>query len=148
MPQSISRVLVHIVFSTKQREPLIGDDIRPDLHAYLGGIIRNRKASLIVAGGIEDHMHLLVRLPMTIAIADLVRDVKANSSTWMRERIGSHFAWQAGYGAFSVGPPQEATVVSYIRNQREHHRATSFQDEYRSFMQRYGIEFDECFVWD
>lgn len=148
MPQSISRVLLHIVFSTKHREPLIRDDIRPDLHGYLGGIIRNRKGNLIIGGGIEDHIHLLVRLPMTIAIADLVRDVKANSSAWMRERVEGHFAWQAGYGAFSVGPTQEGSVAIYIRNQREHHRAATFQEEYRSFMQRYGIGFDERFVWD
>ena len=148
MPQSLTQLLVHVVFSTKDRAPLIADAWRPDLHAYIGGILRKRKCDLLAAGGIEDHIHLLVRMPTTISIADMIRDVKTNSSAWRHESGDGRFAWQSGYGVFSVSPESVAAVSAYIADQRDHHRKATFQDEYRSFLRTHGMEFDERYLWD
>lgn len=128
MPQSLSQLLVHVVFSTKDRAPVIYDEWRPDLHAYLGGILRKRKCDLLAAGGVEDHVHLLVRMATTISLADMIRDTKSNSSAWRRENGDLRFAWQSGYGAFSVSPTMVNSVKEYIANQREHHRTVTFQE--------------------
>ncbi|MCU0704403.1 MAG: IS200/IS605 family transposase [Fimbriiglobus sp.] len=148
MPQSLTRLLFHLVFSTKHREPIIQDVWRPDLHSYIGGIVRNRRGDLIAAGGIEDHIHLLVRIPPTICPADLIRDVKSNSTLWRRNQGDAGFGWQNGYGAFTVSPTMTETVIEYINTQREHHRTVTFREEYLAFMKRYGVEYDERYVWD
>jgi REP element-mobilizing transposase RayT len=143
MPQSLVRIYIHAVFSTKDRAPLISDEWQPDMHSYIGGILRNRKCHFIAAGGIEDHMHLLFRMPATAALSDMIRDVKSNSSAWRHENGDRRFAWQNGYGAFSVGPTQVPDVVEYIGKQRQHHAKVSFRDEYLAFLHKYQIEYDE-----
>ena len=148
MAQTLTRLLIHGVFSTKHREPRIEDRWRPDLQAIMGGILRNRRCDLIAAGGIEDHMHLLIRIPATLAVADMMRDVKAHSSAWRHEIGDSKFAWQSGYGAFSVGPAMADTVAAYIADQREHHREVSFQEEFLSFLKTYKMEYDERYLWE
>ncbi len=148
MAQTLTRLLIHGVFSTKHREPRIDEGWRHDLHSVIGGILRNRHCDLIAAGGVEDHMHLLVRIPATLTVADMMRDVKAHSSAWRHGVGDSRFAWQSGYGAFSVGPTMVETVVAYIANQREHHRKMSFQEEFLSFLKTYEMEYDERYLWD
>ena len=148
MAQTLTRLHIHAVFSTKHRAPLIDGRWREDLHSVMGGILRNRRCDLIAAGGIVDHMHLLVRIPATLAVADMIRDVKAHSSAWRHEGGDSQFAWQSGYGAFSVSPTMVDTVVEYIANQREHHRTTTFQEEFLKFLKTYEMEFDERYLWD
>jgi REP element-mobilizing transposase RayT len=145
--QTYTRLLFHLVFSTKNREPLIEDAWRPELHSYIGGILRNRKADLLAAGGIPDHMHLLVRSPADWAVSDLVRDIKAVSSRWRRDLGDRGFAWQNGYGAFTVSASMAATVTDYINNQPEHHRKQSFREEFVEFLRRHGIEYDEKYLW-
>ena len=148
MPQSLSKVLVHLIFSTKHREPLIGSQIRPRLHAYLVGILDNLKSPSLQAGGVADHVHILFALARTISQADLVEEVKKGSSKWMKTEGVPTFSWQAGYGAFSVGESQADTVIRYIQNQEHHHRKMTFQEEFRKFLERYKIAYDERYVWD
>lgn len=150
MPQSLSLTLVHLVFSTKDRMPLLTPDIRPDLYAYLATIARHDDGECYRVGGVEDHVHLAVRLSRTISIADLVSQLKSASSKWLKEQSPAlaKFSWQRGYGAFSIGPKDLETVTTYIDGQEEHHRTRTFQDEYRQFLRQYRIEFDERYVWD
>jgi putative transposase len=148
MPQSLVRIYIHAVFSTKDRIPMIRDEWRPDMHAYIGGILHKRRCDLLAAGGVEDHMHLLFRIPATVTVADLIRDIKSNSSSW-RHDAGDHaFAWQGGYGAFSVGPIQVPDVIDYIGRQRQHHAKVTFRDEYLAFLDKYEVEYDERYLWD
>ena len=148
MAQTHTRLLYHIVFSTKHREPLIADAWRPDLHAYIGGIVRNRRGDLIAAGGIPDHIHLLVRLPADRAVADAVRDIKSVSSAWRHDSGDTGFGWQNGYGAFSVSVSMAETVGSYIARQPEHHLKQAFRDEFLDILTRHGVEYDERYLWD
>ena len=150
MPQSLAAAYCHIVFSTKQREHLISEDIAEQLYPYFGGILRERRCVLLIAGGMPDHVHLLVSLSREITIADTLRDLKTNSSRWIHESFPSRrtFAWQTGYAAFSVSASQLPTVKRYIAQQREHHEKQSFQDEYRQLLDKHGIEYDERYVWD
>jgi REP element-mobilizing transposase RayT len=149
MPQSLSKVLVHLVFSTKHREPLIGPEARPRLHAYLVGILDNLKSPSLQTGGVGDHVHILCALSRTISQADLVEEVKKSSSKWMKAEGGvPGFTWQAGYGAFSIGESQADTVIRYIQNQEEHHRKVTYQEECRRFLERYKVTYDERYVWD
>lgn len=149
MPQSLSRVLVHLIFSTKHREPLIGPGIRPRLHAYIVGTLDNLKSPSLQTGGVADHVHSLLLLRRTISQADLIEEVKKSSSKWMKAEGGvSGFSWQAGYGAFSIGESQADTVIHYIQNQEEHHRKVTFQDEFRQFLEKYKVAYDERYVWD
>ncbi|MDZ4684062.1 MAG: IS200/IS605 family transposase [Planctomycetaceae bacterium] len=144
-----SRLLVHVVFSTKERHPWITDDLRSELHAYLGGIARNIDATPIVIGGVADHVHALIALPTKLSVADLVRTLKSNSSGWVHEKWPERlFQWQNGYGAFSVSESSKDTVVRYIENQAEHHRVRSFQEEFLELLNRHCIEFDPRYVWD
>jgi putative transposase len=150
MSQSLARLLVHLVFSTKNREPALPDAIRIELHSYIGGIIANDDGSLLKAGSVSDHIHLLLTLPRTHAPADLVQDIKTGSSKWLKN-AGPRFAgfhWQSGYGMFSVSSSHRAVVESYLDHQAEHHRAVTFQDEYRQLLGKHGIEFNERYVWD
>ncbi|MBN8646178.1 MAG: IS200/IS605 family transposase [Planctomycetes bacterium] len=140
--------LVHIVFSTKNREPFILVSIALRLHAYLGGIARSRKCEPVAVGGVEDHVHLLIGVHPSIALADLVRDLKANSSKWMHDDVGvRNFAWQSGYGAFSVSRDHAEGVTAYIRNQREHHATVDFKGEFLAFLDKHIVEFDERYVF-
>jgi len=140
---------VHPIFSTKHREPLIRPDTGPRLHAYIVGILDNLKSPSLQTGGVADHVHILCALSRTISAADLLEEVKKSSSKWMKADGGvPGFSWQAGYGAFSIGESQADTVIRYIQNLEEHHRQTTFQDEFRKFLQRYKVPYDERYVWD
>ena len=150
MPQTFTSLHYHIVFSTKHRDPSITPELQPRLYEYLGGIVRSQGGQLVAAGGIPDHVHLLMRLNQQHAVADVMRVLKANSSGWVHETFPQlrNFAWQTGYGAFTVGLSTMARVKRYIANQEEHHKQESFQDEFRSFLTKHGFEYDERYLWD
>jgi putative transposase len=150
MPQSLSSILIHLVFSTKNREPLITPAIEPELHPYMATIFRAHKSPTLIIDGTRDHVHTLFALGRTITIADLVEEVKTGSSSWIKTKGTEfrNFHWQKGYGGFSIGQSNVAALKRYIRDQKHHHRRVSFQDEYRDFLKRYEIEFDERYVWD
>jgi putative transposase len=150
MPQSLSQIMVHLVFSNKDREPMLNDEIRDELHAYIGGIITNEKGTLLKSGSVYDHIHLLIALPRTISAADLVQAIKTGSSKWIKIKSDWYinFHWQRGYGIFSISPSHQSALEMYIANQAEHHRKETFQDEYRHLLAKYKIEFDERYVWD
>jgi len=140
---------MHVIFSTRDRAPLIADGIRADLHVYLGGILRELRATPIIIGGTADHVHLLMRLPADLAVADCLRVIKTNSSRWVKEKWPERrsFGWQSGYGAFSVSESNRANVIRYIQQQAQHHHKISFQDEFLGLLRKHGIEFDERYVW-
>ena len=150
MPQSLSRVLIHTVFSTKNRAPLLRDStFRDEMHSYLGGCTKALDCQPIQIGGVEDHVHLLTSLSRTVSIAEFVKEVKRNSSRWAKgKEEQAEFTWQSGYGCFSVSESQVLTVTRYIENQEKHHRTITFQDEYRELLHRHGEEWDERYVWD
>jgi putative transposase len=150
MPQSLSLVIVHLIFSTKDRVACLGGSVRPSLHAYMATVARNAGCECYRVGGVADHVHLAVRLARTITIAALVEELKTSSSKWLKTQQAqlSGFAWQRGYASFSVGPGDLAALLAYIDNQEEHHRTRPFQEEYRALLNKYGIEFDERYVWD
>lgn len=150
MPQSLSFILIHVVFSTKYRAPCLMPEVRPKLHAYLATVSRNAGCECYRAGGVADHVHLAVRLSRTITVAALVEEVKTSSSKWLKTQSPelSEFAWQRGYGAFSVAAGDYDGLLAYIDGQEAHHAAHTFQDEYRGFLKKYSIEFDERYVWD
>ena len=139
---SFTRLTYHIVFGTKYRRRTIRKDLKERLYEYIGGTIRGKKGQLIEIGGVEDHIHILAGLSPAIAVSEVIRDVKANSSKWMTDEVGqSDFEWQKGYGGFTVSYDRIDLVGNYIRNQEEHHKTRTFQDEYIDFLQRHGIEF-------
>jgi putative transposase len=151
MPQSISRVVIHTVFSTKGREPAFQNAAcRSEVHAYLGGCAKTLDCLPIQIGGVADHVHLLTTLPRTLCIADFVKEVKRVSTGWIQERGGlfTQFHWQAGYDCFSVSESMVPKVVRYIEGQEEHHRVITFQDEYRELLRRHGQTWDEQYLWD
>lgn len=150
VPQSLSSLLVHLVFSTKNREPWLTDSVRDELHAYIGGTISNERGVLLNAGSVSDHIHLLISHPRTIAPANLVETIKTASSKWIkdRDRRFAGFHWQSGYGIFSISPSHRPALEKYIAGQAEHHRKVTFQDEYRRMLKKNGIEWDERYVWD
>ena len=150
MPQSLAQILVHLVFSTRNREPWIDDGIRDELHAYIAGIIENRKGTLLKAGSVSDHIHLFMVHPRTASPSDLVQEIKTGSSKWLKTKGAQYtlFHWQGGYGIFSISPGHRADVEVYVANQEEHHRRTTFQDEFRRLLHKYQIPFDERYVWD
>ena len=149
MAHTYTSILVHAVFSTSGRLPLLNEAIRPEMHAYLGGILRRLEAVPIVIGGTTDHVHLLARLPAQFAVADCLRVVKAKSSRWAKERWPERrkFAWQGGYGAFSVSESKRGAVIRYIQDQQQHHRRISFQEEFLKLLAHHGVEFDERYIW-
>jgi putative transposase len=151
MPQSLSSVYLHVIFSTKDRQPFLRDlDLRRSTHAYLGSISSQISCPPVIAGGVEDHVHVLARLSRTVSQADWVKELKRVSSAWLKPQSPSlkNFAWQSGYGIFSVSLQNLAEVEHYIQNQEEHHRKQSFQQEYRDFLRCHGIEWQEDYVWD
>ena len=149
MAHTYTSLLIHVIFSTSGRAPLLTDAMRLDLHAYLGGILREMDAVPIAIGGTADHVHLLIRLPANLALADCLRIAKTNSSRWVKERWPQQrkFAWQGGYGAFSVSESRRAAVIRYIRDQAQHHRRISFQDEFLALLKNHRVEFDERYLW-
>ena len=143
-------ILLHVVFSTKYRKPSLLDDWRDDLFGYIGGIVKDHKSTLLRAGGIEDHVHLFLRIHPEFAISKTIQLLKANSSKWINDSrlISSRFEWQRGYGVFSVSQSMSEAVVNYISNQREHHRTRSFVDEYLSMLTKHQVEFDPQDVFE
>jgi REP element-mobilizing transposase RayT len=149
MPQSLAQIYIHLAFSTKDRESWISSTVQPRLHAYLAGTLNAIDCPAVEIGGMPDHVHLLFRLGRTVTLSDVVKAAKVESSKWMKEEGATPaFAWQAGYGAFSVSASLLDTTIKYIRNQAEHHATPSFQDEFRALLQRYQIEYNEAYVWD
>ena len=150
MPSSYTNLLYHIVFSTKERRPLITPTLQSELYPYIGGIIRNERGILLDIGGMPDHVHLVVRFRADVSVADMLRLIKANSSKWANERtdLTSVFAWQAGYGAFSVSESRLPTVRHYVQTQEEHHHKQTFQEEFVVLLKKHGIEYDERYLWE
>jgi putative transposase len=150
MAQTLTSLLVHIVFSTKHRQLIITPEIEPHLFAYMGGILRNNNSRLLTAGGTMDHIHLLVSQSKNIALSELVMDVKKDSSSWIKtqDRAFRNFHWQDGYGGFSVGVAEVPRLRRYIGNQKEHHRKVTFQEELLQFLKEYEIEYDERYLWN
>jgi REP element-mobilizing transposase RayT len=151
MSQSLGKILVHTIFSTKDRRPLLRDkSLRDELHHYVGGILANQNCQPIIVGGVEDHVHILSVLARTCQAAEMVREVKRGSSLWLKTKAPElrDFAWQNGYGIFSLGYSQIETARKYIAGQEEHHKKASFQDELRQLLNSYAVEFDEHYVWD
>jgi putative transposase len=148
MANSYTRLLYHVVFSTKGRRPLITPDIRADLHAYLGGIVRNLKGAALEVGGVTDHVHLLLGLRAETAVAEAVAKLKANSSSWLSAKVGKQnwFGWQVGYGAFTVSASREETVQRYIQRQEVHHRRLTYQEELVALLKRHRVPFDEKYL--
>lgn len=150
MGQSLVKNYLHITFSTKHRKPDIIPSVESELHRYVGGICRRMQCYPVIVGGYIDHLHILCQLSKKIALATLLREVKAHSSAWMKEQDEKlkKFYWQNGYGAFSVNPHQIDVVRSYIQRQHQHHKSKTFQDEFRAFLKKYQVEYDERYVWD
>jgi len=151
MPQSLSQIWVHIIFSTKHREPMLnGNPMQKEVHAYLSGICKKMESPALSIGGMPDHVHILSNLSKNISLQDLVQNLKQSSSKWIKRQWPDldDFYWQGGYGAFSVSPLHLGKVQKYIANQEKHHREFDFQDEFRMFLERYRVSFDNRFLWD
>jgi REP element-mobilizing transposase RayT len=150
MPQSLSKIAIHLVFTTKNRQPVLGDNIRDELHRYMGGILTNMESPALAIGSVADHVHVLCLLSRNVSVAKLVEQLKTGTSKWLKTKgeALATFYWQSGYGAFSVSESNMDQVKAYIANQAEHHRKTSFQDEYRVFLRKHNIDYDERYVWD
>jgi putative transposase len=148
MANSYTSLFVHIIFSTHNREPLLKSAWRERLFAYMGGIARENRIKAVSIGGVMDHVHMLLLVPASIPVAKAVQLVKGGSSKWLNENSSlKNFAWQEGYGAFSISASQVSEVVAYIAGQEEHHRIKTFQEEYPSFLKEYQVEYDERYVW-
>jgi REP-associated tyrosine transposase len=151
MPQSLAQIHLHLVFSTKDRRPFLQNtELRNEMQHYLGGICNGLDCPILRVGGVADHVHLLCRLGRSITIADLIKELKRESSKWIKTKSPSlaDFHWQNGYGAFSISPGHVDHLIAYIVNQEEHHKTESFQDEYLRLLAKYGLEWDERYVWD
>lgn len=149
MPQSLALVLVHIIFSTKHRMPFMqSPDLRSEVHAYLTGTLRGLDCEPLRVGGIGDHVHILTALSRSICIAELVKKLKTGSTKIIKDKGNRHFAWQSGYGAFSVSQSSKESIIAYIATQEEHHRKMTFQEEFRVLLQKHGVPFDERYLWD
>jgi len=150
MGQSIVKNYIHLVFSTKNRQPLIQEPVEQELHSYLAGICKNLDCQPLKVGGYTDHIHILCMHSKKIALVNLLEELKSTSSKWMKTKGENYrnFYWQDGYGSFSVNPTEVEKVIQYIENQKEHHHVKTFQDEYRAFLKKYKVEYDERYVWD
>ena len=150
MPTTLSRILLHIVFSTKKRACMITTDVQPRLYAYIGGIVRDEKGTLLEIGGMPDHVHLLIRWRTDESVATLMQNVKGHSSRWVHQTFPTMraFAWQEGYGVFSVSESRLESVCEYIRNQEQHHRGKTFEEEFVAFLNAHNIEYDDQYLWD
>lgn len=150
MPSTHCNLLYHIVFSTKERTPVLKGELHAAVHKYLAGIVRGLEGVPLEIGGVEDHVHILAKLKPTLAISDALRTMKTNSSKWINDerRRKARFEWQVGYAAFSVSESQVVPVRRYIRNQKQHHREQSFQEEFVALLDKHGIEYDPRYLWD
>ena len=150
MPQSLSKVYVHIIFSTKNRQNLIDDGIKNSLFEYLGGICKGLECNPVKVGGHKNHVHLLCLLSRKVSQMRLLEEVKKRSSKWIKKKGAAYanFYWQDGYGVFSVNPTEIDKVIDYIELQQEHHKHTSFQEEFIAFLKKYRVEYDEHYIWD
>ncbi len=147
MPQSLSQVYIHNVFSTKNHLPVIKENVRQELQSYIVGTLTTLGSLVVELYANPDHIHILCTLPRTTTIADLISKVKSSSSKWLKTKGINNFSWQDGYGSFSVSPSKLNSVVKYILNQPEHHKRESFKDELRKFFEEYKIEYNEQYVW-
>jgi putative transposase len=150
MSQSLAKNLIHLIFSTKNRAPYLDAPLRPELNSYMAGILREWESPAILVGSVADHAHLLFCLSKNHALAKVIEEVKKGSSKWVKTKAASlaDFHWQSGYGAFSVSQSNVEEVRNYIANQEEHHKRLSFQEEFRAFLKRHQIEYDERYIWD
>jgi REP-associated tyrosine transposase len=148
LAQTCGNIVVHLIFSTKGRLPLITREIRNDLFAYVGGIIREMRGTALIINGTADHVHVLARIRPANSPAEIARVIKTNSSRWLHEKSHPKFAWQAGYGAFSVSESNVAAVTRYVANQEAHHRKRSFQEEFVAFLKKNNLAYDERYIWD
>jgi REP element-mobilizing transposase RayT len=150
MPQSLARLHIHLIFSTKNRATLITETVRGSLHAYLATVLQNLGCVPVLINSVEDHVHFLFDLARTVSISQVVEDLKKSSSKWIKTQGQpfAEFAWQSGYGAFAVSESHVAAVREYIAYQREHHHRKSFQEEFRQFLERHGVAYDDRYVWD
>ena len=150
MPQSLASLPVHLVFSTKNRMPALVDSVRVDLHRYASAVLKGLGCRAMLVNSVDDHIHILFELNRTISVSEVVEQVKTSTSRWIKKR-GSPFGefhWQGGYGAFGVSASDVARISAYIRDQREHHRVESFQEEFRDLLDSHGVAYDERYVWD
>lgn len=150
MASTLTKILLHITYSTKSRAPRIPASIEPDLYAYIGGICRRMDSPLLAMNGTPDHVHMLVSLAKTVALSDFMLNIKRDSSKWIKDRDAAlgEFDWQDGYFAFSIGASGVAALRAYISKQKEHHQAVDFKDEIRVFLQKYAVEWDERYIWE
>lgn len=150
MGHTYTNLNYHLVFSTKDRLPIITPDAKPRLYAYIGGIVRELRGELIAIGGVEDHVHILCRLGTAVSLADALRQIKGSSTRWANDelKLDTKFAWQTGYAAFSVSQSKIPNVERYIAEQEEHHLKRGFKDELIDFLKRHGMEYDERYLWD
>ncbi len=150
MSQSLVKNLVHLIFSTKHREPVITDTVRPDLHAYMAGILQDLHSPALTINSIPDHIHVLFSLDKDQALTKVIMELKRGSSKWIKTQGAAfrQFHWQRGYGAFSISQSAVEETKNYIAGQEDHHRRKSFQEEFRAFLRRYEVEYDERYVWD
>lgn len=144
---SYTNLLYHLVYATKERAPLITAALRPRLHEYLGGTVRGLGGVALEINGVADHVHLLVKLPPTLALSDFLRELKANSSGWAKKQTAGRFAWQSRYGAFTVSESQVERVRHYISHQEEHHRRVNFEEEFIAILRAHRIDFKEGYLW-
>jgi len=147
---TFTNLLYHVVFSTKNRSPIIGNSYRERLHQYIGGIVQLKGGQLLSIGSTTDHIHLAIKLRPVEALSRTIGDVKSNSSKWINDErlMNSHFAWQAGYGAFSFSESQLKALIGYIESQEAHHRTNTFQEEYIALLKRHNISYDLVYIWD
>lgn len=150
MPQSLVRNYVHLVFSTKNRVHTIDETIQPELFRYIGGICANNDCHPVQIGGYSNHVHALFLLSKKLLLIKIVEEIKSHSSGWIKTKdtMYQNVYWQSGYGAFSVNPKEVDTVTAYVLNQKEHHQKFTFEEEYRAFLKKYSVEYDERYVWD
>ena len=150
MPQSLARLDIHLIFSTKNRQSVLHDAVRDSLHRYMATVLQNYGCPPLLINSVPDHVHILFELARTVSVSDAVEEVKKTSSKWIKTQDEKFalFAWQAGYGAFAVSESNVAAVRKHITDQQQHHRKKSFQEEYRAFLKRHRVSFDEKYVWD
>jgi len=150
MPQSLSQINVHIIFSTKYRQRIIKSETESELFAYMGASINRLNGNPFIINGDEDHVHLFSTLPRTVSLAKFIEEIKRTSSRWIKtkDRCYEKFGWQDGYAAFSVSSSRKISVISYIKNQKDHHKKQSFQEEILLFLREYGVVYDEKYLWD
>jgi putative transposase len=150
MPQSLAKIILHIIFSTKDRKPLIFKEYRDEMHAYIGTVCKSLKSIPIIVGGTEDHVHIAATFPRTITVCDLLEEIKRSSSRWFKNKDTRlrQFSWQCGYGVFSISQSHKGRLVRYIENQEEHHRKKTFKGELRELLKSYEVEYDEGLIWE